>query len=202
MLIMLIIWCRNVVSMEGCKKKVKKKKSSNKLLVNYLSTSLNQPSNDLFKLRQNIKLSSRLRRNSVFYSYAFLFHEFPLYQRASFLSCSKVTCFLAFHDHFVLRLCKNYSLSLWTLIITGFWILKNSKERRERFARYIGWFITSGILFVAEKYSFASIKNPRKQKKKKKIWCFRARSLTDWKIDAYRYLWIWKLARVIPRPPR
>ena len=138
------------------------------MLVNYLSTSLNQPSNDLFKLRQNIKLSSRLRRNSVFYSYAFLFHEFPLYQRASFLSCSKVTCFLAFHDHFVLRLCKNYSLSLWTLIITGFWILKNSKERRERFARYIGWFITSGILFVAEKYSFASIKNPRKQKKKKK----------------------------------
>lgn len=109
---MLIIWCRNVVSMEGCKKKVKKKKSSNKLLVNYLSTSLNQPSNDLFKLRQNIEISSRLRRNSVFYSYAFLFHEFPLYQRASFLSCSKVTCFLAFHDHFVLRLCRNYSLSL------------------------------------------------------------------------------------------
>lgn len=165
MLIMLIIWYRNVVSIESCKKRRKKKKSSNKLLVNYLSTFLNQLSNDLSKLKRNIVLSSRLRRDtrSVFYSYAFLFHEFPLYERASFLSSSKATCFLAFHDHSVLWLCKNYSL--WTLIITGFWILKDSKERWERFARYIGWFITSRILFAVEKYSFASIKNPRKQKK-------------------------------------
>lgn len=82
------------------------------MLVNYLSTFLNQLSNDLSKLKRNVELSSRLRRDSVFYSYAFLSHQFPLYERASFLSSSKVTCFLAFHDHSVLRLCKNYSLSL------------------------------------------------------------------------------------------